>query len=438
MRLTPLLAIARQTVRRSIRSKLASSLLALAIGVVVFLPMILRDDGTAEGRYRVLLEYTLNVSFALVICAALWSACASVSTDALSRRLHLIVVKPVGSTTLWMGQWLGLTALHGFILAMVWVISLGQVYWRMPAGAPDERGTHPTRGIAIGETARVLVASPIPRSPHTQNGTPALYHQLRPGRTETFRFRLPRNITPERKGLLEFRFRSSRIRTPGQPLEVPLSLDIGGPTRETRQRIDGRFTEETPYRIESIDLRDAQDGWLYVAIRNQALDPPITLVIHQNEGLRLRVSQSGPLRNHIRGALILLARLAFFVALGLTAGTLFSFPVAAFTGGFWILFAALAGYIQSVLARGLLVVPHEGPPPEPTIPENMLLTLFWVFDLVLWPLRHPATVARLGANELITFREVVISVGALGLIYVGLPAVIGILALRRRELGNVS
>lgn len=438
MPLTPLLAIARQTMRRSIRAKLASSLLALAVAVVIFLPMILRDDGTLEGRYRVLLEYPLNVSFALIICAALWSACASVSTDALSRRLHLIVVKPVSAITLWMGQWLGLTVLHGSILMLVWLVTLGQIAWRMPAGPRDDRAPRATANLAIGDTARVLTAEPVTHMPRPETHAAARHFHIGPGRTESFRFRLPRHLAPDRHGVIEFRFRSSRHPIPGQLAAIPLSIDVGGATRETRYRIEDRFTEGTPYRIESIDLRDAHDGWLHVAIRNQALEPPVTLVIHSNDGLRLRVPQSGPLRNHLRGGLILLARLAAFVAIGLTAGTLFSFPVAAFIGGFWLTFAALAGYIRSVLTRGLLVVPHEGPVPEATMPEQMLLLLFRGFDGLLWPLRHPETIPRLGANELIAFSEVALSLATLGVLYAGLPAVIGVLALRRRELGNVS
>ncbi len=438
MSLTPLLAIAHLTIRQAIRSKLAATLLVLAGGAVVFLPMMLRGDGTLEGRYRVLLEYSLNVSFALLVGSALWSACAGISTDAVSRRLHLIAVKPVGAATLWFGHWLGLTALHGALLLFVWTVTLGQVSWRMPPASAEHGSASGNHAIAIGATSRVLYPEATVDATEVAD-EPAMRHsRIGPGQTRTFHFSLPRTVPEDRDAVLELRFASSRIRPPGQSLEVPLQIDIGGATIDDRDRLSGHFTEGSMYRFEPVNLRAADANRLYVAVRNMAIDPPVTLLFRERDGLRLRVPQSGPLRNHARAVLILAARLGFFVAVGLTAGALFSFPVAAFIGGFWILFAGLAGYIRSTLEQGMLVVPHEGVPLDPALPEQLILALFRLFDVVLWPLRHPQTIPRLSANQLISGWDTVISVATLMLLYVGLPALIGILALRRRELGNIQ
>ncbi len=438
MSLTPLLAIAHLSVRQAIRSKLAASLLLLASGTVVFLPIMLRDDGTLEGRYRVLLEYTLNVSFALLVGSALWSACAGISTDAVSRRLHLITVKPVGTATLWFGHWLGLTLLHGGLLLFVWTVMLGQISWRMPLASAVNGSAVGNHAIAIGATSRVLHPEPARDAAEVANETAMPHEPIGPARTRTFRFSLPRTVSMDHNAILELRFVSSEIRPPGQSVEVPLHIDIGGEAIHDRDRLRGHFTAGSTYRIEPVNLQAADGNQLYVAVRNMALDPPVTILFHEREGLRLRVPQSGPLRNHARALLLLVVRLGFFVAVGLTAGALFSFPVAAFIGAFWLLFASLAGYIQSILEQGMLVVPHEGAALEPALAEQLILVLFRLFDIILWPLRFPQTIPRLGANELISGWETVISVATLMLLYVGVPALIGMLALRRRELGNIQ
>ncbi len=430
MSLTPLLAIAHQTVRQAIRSRLAATLLLMALAFVLIMPLVLRDDGTLEGRFRVLIVYTLNGAFGLVVIAALWSACAAVSTDLSARRLHLVLVKPVGAATLWVGQWLGLTALHGLILALIWAVTLGQLAWRMP-DAFDK-----TRDGATGIQATSRILQPK-RTSNSDSAPIEPEHHLRlgPGRGQTLYFDLPRAIEANRHAVLELFFRSSHSHEPETSHDLPLLIDIGGPTRIDRERISRRFMPHTRYRIEQIPVANREDNRLYVAIHNEAGTPPVTLLLDTRDGLRLRIPQSGLLRNHLRAGALLLARLSFFTALGLTAGTLFSFPVAAFAGGFWLLFAALAGYIRSVLAMGVLHVPHDGPLEDPSMLDQMILTAFRFFDIVLWPLRDPSVIPMLGNNTLIPGDDLALSVVVLFGLYVGLPAAIGIQALRRRELG---
>ncbi len=431
----PLLAIARQTVRRAIRSRLVFSLLFLAALIVVVMPLILRDDGTLEGRYRILLMYTLNGSHALLAMAALWSSCASVATDAESRRLHLVLVKPVNAATLWFGQWLGLTVSYGCLLLLVWAAVLGQLYWRMPGAASAETGTTGRRASVIAPAARVLTPEEDRAASHRD---PQNHYLLLPGRERTFSFRLPRGPFDDRHAVLEYSFSTSRARdTMERPL-ISLALDIGERSQASRERFSGLFHAGLRHRIEQIPLDKLPDSRLYVTLGNTSADPPHTLLFHRHDGLRLRIPEGGHARNHLRAAVVLLARLSFYIAVGLTAGTLFSFPVAAFVGGFWFVFAALAGYIRSVISLGVLVAPHEGPLGEPTVLDRSLIAVFRLFDLILQPLRNPEVITLLGSNTVIPAADMAVSLALLCLPYVGLTAAIGILALQRREFGDVA
>src|SRR6476469_7062275 len=103
-----LLAISRLTIRAAFRFKLVLLLSLILVGMVVLLPLIIKDDGTARGFAKLLLTYTLSLITALLGFATLWLACGTVARDVEECQIQMVVVKPVARWQIWLGKWLGI------------------------------------------------------------------------------------------------------------------------------------------------------------------------------------------------------------------------------------------------------------------------------------------------------------------------------------------
>ena len=53
----------------------------LLIGAVVGLPLVIQDDGTAQGFTQIILTYTLSVITVLLGISTLWLACGTLARD---------------------------------------------------------------------------------------------------------------------------------------------------------------------------------------------------------------------------------------------------------------------------------------------------------------------------------------------------------------------
>ncbi len=76
-----LFAIARLAMSNAIRSRVVASLLALLVLAVLVLPLTIKSDGTLAGHVRIVLSYTLGLSFAILTLATVWAGCAAVSLE---------------------------------------------------------------------------------------------------------------------------------------------------------------------------------------------------------------------------------------------------------------------------------------------------------------------------------------------------------------------
>ena len=115
--LVRVIAVARLALRTAARSRFLTSMVVLLLIVALGLPAIMEGDGSLAGAVRLLLNYTLGLSAALLGAAMLWTSCASVARDIEERQIQLVAVKPVHPLELWAGKWLGLAALAGMLLA---------------------------------------------------------------------------------------------------------------------------------------------------------------------------------------------------------------------------------------------------------------------------------------------------------------------------------
>ena len=111
-----LLAIARLTIKAAFRFRLVTATSLLLLTIVVILPIVIKDDGTARGFTQIIITYTLSVITALLGFVTLWLACGAMARDVEDCSVQTVAVKPIPRWKIWLGKWLGIMVLNSCLL----------------------------------------------------------------------------------------------------------------------------------------------------------------------------------------------------------------------------------------------------------------------------------------------------------------------------------
>ncbi|HEY5084115.1 MAG TPA: ABC transporter permease, partial [Rhizomicrobium sp.] len=152
-----ILAIARLTWKSAFRYRLFWIMAALLLGSVIGLPMLLKDDGTAQGLAQILLTYSLGSITALLAFFTLWLACGTLARDVEECQMQMVVVKPIARWQIWLGKWLGIIGLNAGLLAISGAAAYGILMWRANRLPPAQQQTLRSEVLV----ARASVKSPV-------------------------------------------------------------------------------------------------------------------------------------------------------------------------------------------------------------------------------------------------------------------------------------
>src|SRR5580698_4564241 len=125
-----ILAIARLTWKAAFRYRLFWIMLALLVAAVVGLPLILKDDGTAQGLAQILITYTLSSITVLLGFATLWLSCGTLARDVEECQIQVICTKPIARWQVWLGKLVGILALNAMLLGISGGAVFGLLKWR--------------------------------------------------------------------------------------------------------------------------------------------------------------------------------------------------------------------------------------------------------------------------------------------------------------------
>src|SRR5580692_403301 len=125
-----ILAISWLTWKAALRFKLFLVIAVLLILAVVGLPLVIQDDGTAQGFTQIILTYTLSAITALLGLSTLWLACGTLARDIEECQIQVVATKPVARWQIWLGKWLGIVSLNAVLLAISGACVLGLLQWR--------------------------------------------------------------------------------------------------------------------------------------------------------------------------------------------------------------------------------------------------------------------------------------------------------------------
>src|SRR6516164_8401513 len=154
-------AIAWLTWKAALRFKLFLVIAVLLILAVVGLPLVIRDDGTAQGFTQIILTYTLTAITGLLGFSTLWLACGTLARDIEECQIQVVATKPIARWQIWLGKWLGIVSLNAALLALSGGCVFGLLQWRaarLPAAEQKE----------LREQVLVARGSARPQNPSSQ------------------------------------------------------------------------------------------------------------------------------------------------------------------------------------------------------------------------------------------------------------------------------
>lgn len=460
MRAGPVMSIARLTVREAIRSRLLISLLTILLAGLIGLPLLIRGDNTLDGRMQVIVSYTLTFTLGVLSTATLWAACGGISTEIRDRRLYLVLTKPVHRYELWLGKWIGIVGLNAMLLALSGLVTGGMIlhtlhttpgtdtdkrpaaerfliaHQPLQAEIPDleaEAGRQAAQLIQAGRVPEGM--TPLTLRAELTRALTSRHFTLAPEDSLVLRYRLSEPAQGGHDLILRYVFDSSRPERAPVPAGWTLHFDRGSgqgrdehvsvtnyPGIPNRLVIPGVLAEgATEIRLTFTRLKSGDPSTLMF---NAGGNPPELLV----------PAGSGAL-NLLRGLLMILFRLAFLAALGLTAGSLLSMPVAVFAAFSALILLSFGGYVDFVASSGMFYVAHEGPAPSPTGMNTVILYLFKAFQVFTQPVLRFDPVPLLQEGLLVSWTLAAQSAAWMVGIYTSLTALVGIILFNRRELG---
>ena len=125
-----IIAIAWLTWKAALRFKLFLVIAVLLIAAVVGLPLVIEDDGTAQGFTQIILTYTLSAITGLLGLSTLWLACGTLARDIEECQIQVVATKPIARWQIWLGKWLGIVSLNAILLGISGACVFGLLQWR--------------------------------------------------------------------------------------------------------------------------------------------------------------------------------------------------------------------------------------------------------------------------------------------------------------------
>ena len=469
-----LLAIVKQTVRSSVRSKVFHVLFVLILLAVVLLPITVAGDGTARGQLQISLTYSLGVVAALVSTATLWLGCSILSREIESYNLHLVMTKPSPPWLVWLGKWLGVFLMHSVVFAVAALIILGLVLWRINRSDFGEeelrrvrnevlvgrRGHFPIlpdfRALTKQDYKRRLEAGLLEPDHNRETVVSEILRQIKAKSTE---------VPADRTRM--FQYENVRIPDSAESMYLRYRYYLGGTTRSQQkltrsvwgirdptgpgsvaepqmsrffplqeQAKSGTFREleiPTSVRVEGGEPTPmvGNDGRFLISYWNQN-EQGESVMFQVADGPTLMVRVTGFLPNYFRSLVLGLFQLAFLAALGCAVGAAFSTPVAAFV--------AIAYLVIGMIVQGAVGAPVQdelGDYQYDSKADKVLHHIAMAVSQVVVSVDDFDASSDLARGRLIEYGRMAGAFAALIATRGALLAALGMWVLTRRELGTV-
>ena len=358
----PCLALASQTLVATLRSRVASGVFLLLAIATILLPNAIQGDGTQLGQLKIFMTYALGLIVVTLSVFSVLLGCVSACMDIKERQIDLLISKPVHPFQIWLGKWIGIGAILLLMVSLLAALAFATIQMKMN----DQELSDATRSELfqhIGVSKSILLPQEFL---HTSNARPPSEWNPFPRLAVNNKVPLTPPLTVPPGGVLHRTFYSSPPPTEAAALLLRYKVSTAhagptplktvwhvGPAREEsvfviRQQAASGRESTLPLSREAMDDR----GTVWVSLHN-VTEPPIPLYFLSNTDLVLEVGASRFGVTLGKAFLVIFFKLMFYAGLGLTAGYLFSIPVAGLVSLVIVLIFQMDSYIHTLASHGV-------------------------------------------------------------------------------------
>jgi len=457
-------AICWLTWKAALRFKLFLVLTALLLLAVVGLPLVIRDDGTAQGFTQIILTYTLSAITALLGLSTLWLSCGTLARDIEECQMQVVATKPIARWQIWLGKWLGIVTLNAALLVISGACVYGLLQWRATKLPQDEqvklhneilvaRGSAKPPDLAVEIETEVAqrLQEAMKQNPQMTKLTAmeknealkqirgqvkADYQLVPPTYSRGWQINLgfAKNFLKDKPLQLRVKFNAAEKTASGTYAGL---WQIGVP--ET-----GKYWQSKPMSLAADTFHEFQippnlfdkDGVLtimFLNANNTALLFPI------EEGMEVLYPKGGFAMNFVRGLGIIFCWLALIAALGLMAASFLTFPVAAFFSLAMLAVVACSSTLAETIDSGTITAGNEETGEYGhSIADWVLIPAFKGIVAAVSVVKSFSPIDALSTGRAISWTELGAAFGQIILFAGGIFAIFGIIFFNRRELATAQ
>jgi len=453
-------AICWLTWKAALRFKIFLVIAVLLIGAVVGLPLVIQDDGTAQGFTQIILTYTLSVITVLLGISTLWLACGTLARDIEECQMQVVATKPVARWQIWLGKWLGIVTLNAALLAISGGCVYGLLEWRatkLPAAEQKilreqvlvARGSakEKTDAAEINAETEQRLQERLKSSPVDTADLPEARRQIR----EQVKAEL-QIVPPSYQRIWKIDLGFAKNYLAGKPLQLRVKFNsaqksasgtfvawwqIGDPASPKSVRLEPMSLSPDTFHEFEIppDMFDA-NGVLTVTFAN----PNATaLLFPLDDGMEVLYPEAGFALNFARGLFIIFCWMAMVAALGLMAASYLSFPVASFFALAMMLVVLSSGTLAESVDSGSVAAGNEETGEAGhSVADVVLIPAFKGILTVANLANNFSPVDALSTGRSITWGELGKAFAQIVLLLGGGMSLLGIFLFSRRELATAQ
>ena len=448
------------TWKAALRFKLFLVIAVLLIVAVVGLPVVIRDDGTAQGFTQIILTYTLSAITALLGISTLWLSCGTLARDIEECQIQVVATKPIARWQIWLGKWLGIVTLNAALLAISGGCVFGLLQWRAGKLPAEEqqvlreqvlvaRGSarEASQDADIDKMTAQILEGRLKSNPVENADIPEVRKQIREGVKADFQLVPPsysrtwkidlgfaKNFLAGKQLQMRVKFNSANKSPSGT---FTLLWQVGDPGA-------GRYWRSEPMSLAPdtfhefpipADLFD-RNGVLNIAVLNPN---NVALLFPLDEGMEILYPEGGFALNFARGLGIIFCWLALMAALGLMAASFLSFPVAAFFSLAMLVVVLSSGTLADAIDAGSVAAGNEEKGVAGHSPVDfILIPAFKGILSVIRLVQNFSPIDALSTGRSITWLELGTAIAQIVVLIGGIFAVAGIVLFNRRELATAQ
>jgi hypothetical protein len=457
-------AISWLTWKAALRFKLFLVIAVLLILAVVGLPLVIKDDGTAQGFTQIILTYTLSAITALLGLSTLWLSCGTLARDIEECQIQVVATKPIARWQIWLGKWLGIVTLNAALLAISGACVYGLLQWRATKLPADEqkvlrseilvaRGSAKEQNYDADidaeterifrerqkQSAEISALSDADKEEvrkQIREQVKASLQLVQPGETRPWQIDLgfAKNFLRDKPLQLRVKFNSASKSPSGTFAGLWL---IGNPNSTNFVQLPRMSLAPDTFHEFQIPPNLFDDkGVLTIVFLNLN---NTSLLFPLEDGMEVLYPEGGFALNFARGLGIIFCWMALLAALGLMAASFLSFPVATFFSLAMLVVVLSSGTLVDAVESGTVGVGDE----EKGIAGHsaadvVLIPLFRGILAVVNLTKNVSPIDLLSTGRAISWGDLGMAFGQIVLLLGGIIAIIGIALFNRRELATAQ